>query len=282
MGFELNTEAFCLLTQIEVGIREFIISIIKANGITNWFTDFLGSIQRETLIDVTLRINEASKNNNNPEIEDQYIYKVNRAIKTIEQSFSTTSLCHPFYYLNWTDMENLIRNKSNIKLIDNQIGKLNREALVDSLKLLNNLRNDIAHSRFISERDYRIIQSAFIQISALIPNFKELSINQSKEDKLDNTFKTLMIYITLVEKKELLSTAEIDEILNFLTNCKNSFWLNSIKHEILEPIGLLIIEMSKYQKFREMPGGLLYIQQVRANNYKLLTTIKTLVQNGQI
>jgi hypothetical protein len=282
MGYKLNTEAFELLTQIEIGIREFLISIIKEKGIKEWFSNFLGSIQRETLTEVSKRVNEANKNFDTPQIEDQFIYKLNRAIKTIDQAFYIKNLCHPFYYLNWSDMENLMRNKSNIILFDQTIGKLNREALVDNLKNLNFLRNDIAHSRFISENDFQIIEGIFNQINGLIPNFKSFCENQTSEEKIDVVLKKISSYVDLIEKKELLSNKELKEILKFLEYCENSFWLNTIENSLLEFITNLRIELNDYSKFRNMPGGILSIHKIKIRNIDLFNKIKKITSNGKI
>ncbi len=276
MNIKYNISAFERLTKIEIGIREFLILIIKENGIKNWFNDFLGSIQRDSLKDISKRINDAYINHISPRIEDQYIFKVNKAVKTVNKSFKTSKLCHPFYYLNWSDMENLIRNKTNTILIDNRIGKLNREVLTENLKNLNFLRNDIAHSRLISENDYLIINGSYEQIFGLIPKFNLLVENQTFEENFDFVVNNLCKYVIEIEESELLSNDELGEKINFLKNCENSFWLNTLQKNLVDAITRLLGIISAYEINRKKPGGLLEIHKLKENNKELFNQIKKL------
>ncbi|MHC1702363.1 MAG: hypothetical protein AB9846_00515 [Tenuifilaceae bacterium] len=282
MNIKNNVSAFEHLTKIEIGIREFLIVIIKENGIKNWFNDFLGSIQRESLNDISKRINDAYVNHISPRIEDQYIFKANKAVKTINQSFKTSNLCHPFYYLNWSDMENLIRNKTNTILIDNKIGKLNREVLTENLKNLNFLRNDIAHARIISESDFLIINGSYKQIFGLVPNFKTLIENQTFEENFDFVVNRIYQYVLEIEESELLSNDELGEIIHFLNNCENSFWLNTLNKDLVEVITQFYKIMVAYEINRKKPGGLLEIHKLKVNNEDLFSKIKELTNYGKV
>jgi len=282
MGYNLNTEAYQFFIQIEVGLREFLINIIRQQGVSEWVNTFLGQIQRDTLNDVIRRLNESNKQDKIPQIEDQYLFKINRALKNLEASFQTSKLFHPFYYLNWNDLENLMRMKANSTLIDQSIGKQNRKVLADTLCLLSHLRNDVAHSRFISENDLIIISTSFNQISALIPDFKLFCQAQTKEDKLDLLLQKLKDTISLIESKTILESETISEIILFLKVCQNSFWLNSIGRQILALINDLHKMMEEYYKFRKSPGGLLQIQKLKEKNSILIINLKNSLSDGKI
>lgn len=282
MGYELNSKAFEILTQIEVGIREFLILLIKEKGIKNWVSSFLGSVQKENLNDIVKRIDEAYKNSQIPQIEDQYIYKINKVKNSNNLSYNINKLYHPFYYLNWSDMDSLIRNKTNTPLLDQKIGKFNREILVDNLTKLNHLRNDIAHSRFISIDDYNIISGFFTQINGLIPNFQNYCLSQSTEEMISTILSLLSKYISLIENTNVLSNHKLEEINIFLNKCENSFWLNSIENELLNKIVILNKEILKYYEFRNKSGGLLEIYKIKNENNELFKNIRKLTENGQI
>ena len=49
MGYKLNADAYILFTQIEVGVREFLIKIIRDNGVSQWAKTFLGKVHLEFL-----------------------------------------------------------------------------------------------------------------------------------------------------------------------------------------------------------------------------------------
>lgn len=282
MNIKYNVNAFEYLTKIEIGLREFLIVIIQENGIKNWFNNFLGSIQRDSLNDISKRINDAYVNQTSPRIEDQYIFKTNKAVKIINQSFKTNKLCHPFYYLNWSDMENLIRNKTNTILIDNKIGKLNRKVLTENLKNLNFLRNDIAHSRLITESDLLIINGSYKQIFGLIPNFNSLIEKQTFEENFDFVVYHIYKYVLKIEEKELLDNDELGEIILFINNCKNSFWLNTLDKKLVEVITQFYKIITAYEINRNKPGGLLEIHKLKIHNEALFSKIKELTNYGKV
>jgi hypothetical protein len=277
MGYELNTKAYKILIQIEVSIREFFICLIKKEGINDWHESFLGKVQKESLKDIALRINEAKKNNLLPNIEDQYIFKLNRALKDKKNSFEPNNLKHPFYYLNWPDMESLLMLKSNVHHIDKVIGKPNRELLASNLKSINLIRNDIAHSRFISENDFKIISGAYNQISGLIPSFDQYKNQQTEEHYYTNLLHHLNSNLCLLSEKDKLEINEIDSLNNCIENCLNSFWLNTFRPEILKNIKVLKFKLNEYYKHRNLPGGLLNILRWKYQNKTLINQIKTLI-----
>ena len=92
-----------------------------------------------------------------PEIEGLYISNINRELKIRKESVKGNVLLHPFYYLSWSDLDSLISKTPNSDIISESIGKFNKVILVNNLRALNYLRNDVAHSRFISEADYKFI-----------------------------------------------------------------------------------------------------------------------------
>ena len=282
MNYEFNVEAYKLFLQIEVGIREFLIMIIKENGVKDWFNTFVGQIQRNTLSDVINRINDSNIKNLMPEIEDLYIYKLDRVIRTLDSLFYTDQLYHPFYYLNWNDLENLIRMKSNITLIDKSIGKQNRKVLADNLSLLSSFRNDIAHSRLITETDLRIIRASFLQITGIIPDFNKYVENQTKEEKVGEVINKLKKIIEEIDTIKILELDYIEDVISFIKRCLNSFWLNSLKYDLISYLDELNIYMIEYYKYRKQPGGLLQIQKLKDHNKERLQVLKNIINNGKV
>ena len=275
MGYILNTKAYELFIQLEVGLREFLIACIRNHSVNEWANNFLGTIQRETIADVVKRINEAYKNHSIPELPDQYFLKIERAKK--ENNFLTLNLFHPFYYLNWTDLENLIRMQNNAILIDNQIGKKNRETIAENLKSISSLRNDIAHSRFITEDNYKLIKACHISISALIPNFDNLINTQSSEKTIKTLVDELKLTLNKIEATDVLSIDELDVIELKLTECLNSFWLNSENLDLVKAINHLKENMYTYKLKRESQGGLLEIQKLKPKLKIAIQKIKPII-----
>jgi hypothetical protein len=281
MGYELNTQAYQLFIQIEVGIREFFIQIIQKRNVNDWVTNFLGNYQRDSLNDIVQRINNSKKSNISSNIEDQYLYKLHRARKELELYGKTYKLYHPFYYLNWNDLEALLRIKFNSEIFDQEIGKNNRELLALNLKNLTLFRNHIAHSRFISENDFKIILSNFNQISSLIPNFDFLVKNQTDEDTIGSILITISNDIDLILNSNLLVSDQIIQILKHLEISKQSFWLNSLNLEITHKLINLYIKMEEYRKFREIPGGLYEITKWKENNLIFLQNLLNDTKNDK-
>lgn len=275
MGYKVNIQAYELFIQLEVGLREFLIQLIYPLGVYEWTYNFLGNIQRETINDVIKRINEAYKNQKIPEPADQYFYKLNRAKKEI--GFMTLKLFHPFYYLNWTDIESIMRMKNNASLIDEQVGKLNRETIIDVLKPLNHLRNDIAHSRFITDENYKFIKASYDKITVLIPNFQNLIISQSIEQTVGFLIEKLNESILKIEIGDVLSISEIEVIDSVFFECENSFWLNSENLELVKFIKEIRLNLGTYRTLREKQGGLLEIQKLKPILTSSTLKIKNLV-----
>jgi len=282
MGYQLNTKAYELFIQIEVGIREFLIDLIIQKGVKNWISSFLGKTQTDTLKEVSHRIIEAEKNQVLPNIEDNYIYKLHRTKRAYESILQSSQFCHPFYYLNWTDLESLIRLKSNSEMIDDRIGRQYRERLADILNMLGSLRNDIAHSRFISENDFNIIQGALNQISGIIPTFSTFINSQSKEDALGILVNKLILSIENLEKEEMISKVQIQEVNVILDKCINSFWLNSFCAQLIFHLNELKNEVENYERFRQKPGGIWDIQKWKKRNIELISKIKNIIKDGKI
>lgn len=282
MGFELNSKAYNYFIQIEVGIREFLIDLISDQGIKQWMTGFLGFVQRDTIQEISIRIAEAKKNEQMPSIEDLYISKLNRAKREAESSLTNSQLYHPFYYLNWTDLDLLISMRSNSILIENVIGKTGRESISYNLKLINNLRNDIAHSRFILDNDFEILRTCFDQISQIIPRFAEFIKTQTNEDKLGYLLNELEKKANEILGSSMLSIDEIKETIVLVNKCLNSFWLNSLAPEIIVKLESFSKELVNYAKYRQIPGGLLQIQKWKSNNKGNLMELINIIKNGKI
>ena len=282
MGYEINSKAYQFLTQIEVGIREFFIFIIKKNGVNDWINAFLGSNQKITIMDLVKNVNDKYKQKLDLDINENYIFKLNRNRKAFDDLKDIYNLCHPFYYLNWPDMEALISTKANSKLFDSSIGKEKREMLSLNLKHLNSLRNDIAHSRYISEDDLILIEGTFKQISLIVPNFSTFCNNQSKEESIPILLNKLSICVTLIFDKDVLSTSEIDQCLQTLDNSINSFWLNSFGNELVSLLVDLNIEFTKYKDARMKPGALLMLLNWKKSNSDLILKIKSIIEDGKI
>jgi len=266
---EHNTNAYVLFLRIEVGLREFLIKVIAQNGVPEWYNTFLGSSVRAKLNDFADYVKRQE-----PEIELAYLFKIRRASKESLPQLKLGRLYHPFYYLDWKEMEDLIRQKDNSALIDKSIGKRERERLADQLSDLRNYRNDIAHSRFISEDEFKFIKSSFDQIALLIPGFDGLYTQQTTEQKLSDLFYSLTHYLENVIRQDMLSIEEINVFIKLLEQCINSFWLNAIQSDLISRFIELRDQMWKYEKYRQTPGGLLDITQWKKNNYDFLILLK--------
>lgn len=281
MGFDLNSEAYKYLAKIEVGVREFFIYLIKEKGIKEWTENFLSKFHYETIADISKRIVKAKKDETVPNIEDVYIHKLERVKK--EYINIASELYHPFYYLDWTDMENIISMKSNSYLFEQYVKKPDLEVLSKVLNSLKFIRNDIAHSRFITDEDFKSLRTSYDKVSDIIPNFEKFLQLQSKEENVSHLLFHLLNYIKSISKPVLLHNSEIEDFTVCINKCLNSFWLNSSLHNViithLDDLKSAIIE---YKKFRNMPGGLLKIQIWRSNNEKLMCEIKKFINERKI
>lgn len=278
--YTTNINAYSAFIRIEIGIREYLIALIKEYGIKKWFHEFLGSVQRDQLNELVRRLNESKRNNSTPNIEDQYLFKLNRLVSSKLLNSSTTFLYHPFYYLSWPDLESLIRNKNNSDLIDKNIGAKNRELLVNQLGSLNSIRNDVAHSRLITNKDYEILNSSYSQIKTIIPDFDTYLYSQSSEENLEIIFSKLNLFVEESFSSELLNMDKIELIQGFIESCICSFWINSIKEELLPNIEKYKRFIESYRSYRKTRGGLYYIIKLKEEYNDLFKDLQIQTRNG--
>jgi hypothetical protein len=272
-SFEYNVETYRHLLGIEVGVRELLIHIIRKNGIDDWFNKFLNQIQRQTIKDVRLRIRDLEEKGERPSIEYLYIIKTERAKKDIAGSLNSETYDHPFYYLNWNDLEMMLKIKVNVPLIDKEIGAKNRELLVQSLYGLSGIRNDVAHSRLIGSSEAQFVKGTSNQIRGLIENFDSYLQQNSKELSLSVLLTRLSEEIKLVQTPGLLSITDIDKVLVCIDLCLESFWLRSLQVQLYQDIMMLKTKIAKYRVFRTIPGGLLDVQNWKVQNEELLSDV---------
>ncbi len=274
MSYQLNIQAYELLIQIEVGIREFFISLIIKQDVNNWMHDFLGSTQREIIGDISKRISISQKANEPSPIQDIYRLKIDKAVKTMsDTTFAENKLFHPFYYLNWTDMENLLRLKQNSSLFEASIGKTGKELILASLSGLSGTRNDIAHSRFITNKQYTALKSAYDQIKALIENFDQYVANQSKEESIDTLMSDLIAFIVLISQKKILDENEISMFNLSVKKCLNSFWLSSLHPELVSDVKEVNRFLLKYTEIRKSIGAIWPIEKMILENQSLFNKL---------
>ncbi|MFI5187705.1 MAG: hypothetical protein ACHQF0_13320, partial [Chitinophagales bacterium] len=234
MGFELNSEAYILFAKIEVGLREFLIKVVKEKGVNQWTKSFLGKIHLESIKEIGKRIYETSEKQQKPNIEDIYLTKIHRELKSRQENFKKSILLHPFYYLNWSEFIGVVSKHQNFDTISNLIGKLNTDILIHNLEALNFLRTDVAHSRLISEADLVFIKSAYDQISTAIPGFYSLFQSQYQEETISSLLDTLLKKINEIENCDMATISSINEIEGLCIKIIDSFWINSLFIEIQE------------------------------------------------
>lgn len=270
MTHEINAEAYSFLIKIEIGTREFFIKIIKEQGVTDWVSNFLNRNQNQSINEFIKIIAEKIGKKEETSIEENFIFKMKR----VNVSDSIRSLHHPFYYLNWPDMEALLLKKTNAELIDKYMGKDQRGLLISNLHSLNEIRNHIAHSRFIQDSDLTLVKSVYQQISTIVPTFDHLAKNQTFEENLQVIHQDIAYHINELNSDTMIPKASLIRFISILTNAIDSFWLNSFQPELAINLKKLKEQIIMYDDYRSKPGGLLDILQWKKNNNNLLNIIK--------
>ena len=270
MTHEINAEAYTFLMKIEIGLREFFIKIIKEQGVINWVNNFLNRNQNQSINEFVKLIAEKVAKKEEVSIEENFIFKMKR----VQMSNNIRSLYHPFYYLNWPDMAALLSKKTNAELLDKYIGKDQRELLIANLHNLNEIRNHIAHSRFIQNCDLIFVRSVYKQITTIVPTFDILAQNQTLEESLPVIHQNITYFIELLDGDTMIAKPTISKSIVTLTNAIDSFWLNSFQPELVINLKKLKEQIITYDAYRSKPGGLLDILQWKKININLLNNIK--------
>jgi hypothetical protein len=266
MGYNENCEGYEIICKIEIGLRELLIHVIKKNGINNWFQTFMSGVQRDNISTISQRIIKAKNNEELPNIEDQYVYKMTRALQENLKSKYKNTLYHPFYYLDWTDLSSLFRFKPNKELLNSSFGADVRVLIPSTLESLNLIRNNVMHARFIEESDLAHLKGVFQQLEGQIPDFLSFTISQSNEDNPEYLLNELTEVLLLFQRKKALNLVSLDKSIITLALCQNSFWLNSNNQTIIPDLQKLIDEAYLYKGFLNKPGGLFEILEWRKRN----------------
>lgn len=273
MSYEINIRAYELVLKIEVGLREYLIDIIRKNDISNWISNFLGTNQRETIGEIVKRINNDKKNEVESAIQDIYLVKLNKAAQTFKDSGQKDyKIYHPFYYLNWPDMESVMRFKPNLELLDADLGKTGRELIVTNLSCLNGIRNDVAHSRYINEKQFNLLKSSYDQIRGLIEDFDYYIDNQSTEENVEELLTNLSFGMSLLKTKKILGENEIIKMEDSIKACLRSFWLNSLNYDLIGKIRVLERVIVRYKAKSKTMGGSWEMEKIVKENVDLINS----------
>lgn len=225
--FDTNIQGYSNLIEIEVGIRDFLISIIEDNGIEDWFNKFIKKSEKIEL--------ERAKENFIKNEDEELPYQVFQTLEKEDKDMArrqVRSYDHPFYFLQWSHLNGMFGYKENTALINERIGDDRRKAISSSLRSLNHIRNSICHSRIISVSDLQNIEGVKKQVLSIIKphisrNYSEIKFNSPKqiEDRLGIMRESLM-------EGSILTRDKMEEMEKELVISKSNWWANSISKRL--------------------------------------------------
>lgn len=161
-----NLALYCLLYEIEVGLREFIIEKLETEVGTRWWKERLPG-----------------------DILDNF-----RKAHQIEMQAKWSQLVphHPLYYIDFPDLTKVIARKDNWESAFEGVFK-SKEVLIGTLRELEPIRNKTAHNRKATETDLRIARAAHGKIVAAIgeSSFRIYVARCTSAESLQRTFKHL-------------------------------------------------------------------------------------------
>lgn len=138
---EQNIEIFCYLYCIENGLRELIIDLMNDVVDSRWYKERLPG-------DVLEKFREGRK------VEKNIFWK-------------QLNPHHPIYYVDFTDLKKIIQRQDNWKEVFEKIFR-QKEAIINPLSELEDIRNKIAHNRKVTSRDLEISRLSFEKISDIV------------------------------------------------------------------------------------------------------------------
>ncbi len=271
LDLAINLKAFEKLVLTEIGVREFLIHIIKRNNLKKWHDSFLGSTQKKSLQTFSEKIQGSNNENDEDAFKENY---KNKIIKNYKQEIQKKQIkiYHPFYFLTWSELSTLIARKENKYLFIDELDEKKYKSLTSSLDLLNDYRNNIAHARLISVDDYNLIVSITDNINNLIFDFKKYQASISQEDNINNLYLFFSKMISKLDGQNI-SIDEYIELQDKLNILDNSFWFNTIYFQKTCILSELIDMVSSIINFKKMRGGSLKILKVKSKTIKLLNSL---------
>lgn len=187
-----NLDGYRILLEIEVGLREYIISEFnEAFPSINWFYS-------ENIISAK-KINES---------EERRKYNIEKGWDA-KNAAST----HGLYFLYLTDLKDIVNKKYKDADGIVEVFNLNRnqiESICSGLQSIFPIRNKIAHSVYISQTELDALKSVVTTLNNLIPDFellaKQPEIRLNDEIKAKIALKSAccaMIELEIVNEEEL-------------------------------------------------------------------------------
>jgi hypothetical protein len=280
LSIKNNTTAYELLCNIEIGIREFLISLIKGNGVQLWTADFLGEKHKLNVTEIGKRIYEATVKNEEIQIEEKYLYKANKIAQ--QASILNTKLFHPFYYLDWSDLQSLMNRPANEKLILTKIDKEAKNTLVSSLNKLNLIRNDVAHCRPITSRDLTFVQASYQLATAIVPDFEHHLNIKSEEESISLIAMKIEEDIIKILGVKYLDQEAINIANGNVRYGIDSFWINAILPHLIESLIKHQLLLKHYSNYVEKIGGILEIGKFKKNNRTFYLTLTKELREQQV
>jgi hypothetical protein len=251
MEIERNKNAYVFLMNIEVGIREFLIESIQAQDVNQWTQDFLGSyriklIKKRSGNSIKFAVND------DQDFEERFLSKIQHAY--VGLALNETQLYHPFYYLNWEDLIAILGQKATVSLVNPIITNEKRVQIIDELKDLQRLRNDVAHCRGISEMQHNFLEGSFFKISSIIPNFERLKLRFTKERRIE--IESILFDVRKFLENQNKQNDQAENLVTYIRQSTNSFWLNTLNPEIVIELKQLHQLFEKWLDFSNKIGGL--------------------------
>lgn len=260
---QTNVNAYKCLFEIEIVIREFIISSFNnAYGRRIWMDNKTGPLT-----------NFKQKNAGSEEKVDFYT-KIdnlrNQAIKTGWNPQQSREI-HGIYFLLFTDLKEILnfknyKNLNNEKIEVFQIDMNKMKMLISNMESVFSIRNKLAHSVFLTSKESDLLTSFRLMLGSVVGNFDEFLNDAIRRNNFFNEVNSLLENIAEVmlaksdisfdldiffRKYEELDISLEDEVIKFIGLAKKYSSLHGFKGSSVQIKNLIDDNLTLIEKFRK-------------------------------
>jgi len=232
MDVQKVKDAAWLVHEIEVGLRDFLIDIFDSYySQTDWYS--------------------------NPQDSNPFTKEMLEYLKPL---IKDSSAINPLYFITLGHLKRVFDRKQNKEAIVTKLELKQKKIISDQIELLQPIRNKVAHSHYLSDKEFKHLRFIHSSISAFIP----LKENTEKKILNSQTITEIILEIELMIDGEAIP--------------KVSFNANDFSSIVEKCLSKYKNYQTEYYKIQCSEGSKLSILKWVKDNKNSLNSIKEIIQ----
>ena len=261
-----NIQGYTVLLELEIALREYLIARFSESDF-DIFNDVLNQKQQEILLTFKKSLLNRKQPHNIKKVVDRSADE--------KKNYNANKLWHPFYYLDFTDLEAIFLNPKLSNFFDSlNLFKKKRLLIASEITFIKPIRNDLAHAKLITESELDLIKLSSEKIFNTIPNIKKSIPSQTVELNIATIYKSFQKdFLNFLSSG--LDKTKYDFLILSLDDLLKSFWIRYFSNTLFMEIKKLNEELIILDKLFGKAGYILKKKSWLKKNRVLLDSIKS-------